>query len=190
MNPITIILTEGYSDWEIGVLAGIGRAFYGAQISFASPTGQAVRSVGGIETAQLERFEAPEDAVVVVCGGSEFEGETPPAIEDRLRAAREKGSVIAGICGGTMALARAGLLDEVRHTSNGPDYLAAVPQYRGQGLYVDQSAAVSDGGIITAPAPAPASFALEVLVAAGVPREAAGQVTEMLALEHRKARES
>ena len=36
MLAITIVLTEGYSDWEIGVLAGIGGAFYSADIKFVS----------------------------------------------------------------------------------------------------------------------------------------------------------
>ena len=29
MLPITVILTDGYSDWEIAPLTGAGRAFFG-----------------------------------------------------------------------------------------------------------------------------------------------------------------
>ncbi len=141
-------------------------------------------SVGGITTQDLERFEAPDEGVVVVCGGSAFESDNPPDLADRLRRARDNGCVIAGICGGTLALARAGLLDEARHTSNGPGYLDAAEEYRGVAHYVDQPQALRDGAIITAPAPAPGSFAVEVLTAAGVPSEAAGGVMDMLAKEH------
>lgn len=187
MSTITIVLTERYSDWEIGVLIGTGRAFYDADIRFVSPDGKGVTSVGGLDVGGLGRFVAPEAGVVVVCGGPMFESDAPPAIEAELRSAFDKGCAVAGICGGTLALARAGLLDDVRHTSNGAKYLAQVLRYRGQGFYVDQPAAVSDGRIITAPAPAPASFAQEVLMASGVPAEAAGQVMGLLGMEHTRA---
>lgn len=184
MLPITIILTEGYSDWEIGVLAGTGRAFYDADISFVSPDGEAVTSVAGLKVTGLARFEAPREGVVVVCGGAALEGATPPALEARLREAHNNGCVVAGICGGTLALARAGLLDDVRHTSNAPDYLGSAPEYGGAAHYVDQPSALRDERIITAPAPAPASFAMEVLIGAGLEQEAAGMVMAMLGQEH------
>lgn len=123
MKPITIVIAEGYSDWEIAPLAGVGRAFYGADIRFASPDGGSVTSVAGLTIADTDRFEPPTDGVVVVCGGPAFEGDNPPDLSERLRQAKAAGCVIAGICGGTVALARAGLLDQVRHTSNGPGYL-------------------------------------------------------------------
>ena len=148
MLAITIVLTEGYSDWEIGVLAGTGRAYYGADIGFVSADGGPVTAVSGLKTEALERFSAPTGGVVVVCGGPAFESETPPEIEGRLKQAHENGCVIAGICGATLALARTGLR------------------------------------IITAPAPAPASFAAEVLTAAGLEAEAAGVIMAMLSQEH------
>lgn len=184
MLAITIVLTEGYSDWEIGVLAGTGRAFYSADIRFVSAEGGAVTAVSGLRTEALERFSAPDGGVVVVCGGPEFESDTPPEIEERLKEAYENGCAVAGICGGTLALARAGLLDDVAHTSNGLDYLKGVKTYRGAAHYRDQPQAVRDRRIITAPAPAPASFAVEVLTAAGFEGEATGAIMAMLSQEH------
>jgi len=184
MLAITIVLTEGYSDWEIGVLAGTGRAYYGAEIGFVSADGGPVTAVSGLKTEALERFSAPTDGVVVVCGGPAFESDAPPEIEERLKQAHENGCVVAGICGATLALARAGMLDDVAHTSNGRDYLQTVKSYRGAAYYRDQPQAVRDGRIITAPAPAPASFAAEVLTAAGLEAEAAGVIMAMLSQEH------
>ncbi len=40
----------------------------------------------------------------------------------------------------------------------------AVPGYRGHDGFVEPFAAVSDGGVVTAPATAPVSFAREVLM--------------------------
>ena len=124
--------------------------------------------------------------MIVVCGGPVFETETPPDLSSRLRDAHKAGCAIAGICGGTVALARAGLLDRVAHTSNHPGYLEEfAPGYDGADHYIDRPRAVRDGAIITAPAPAPASFATEVLGAAHLEEAEAAVVETMLAAEHR-----
>ncbi|MGO1071322.1 DJ-1/PfpI family protein [Lysobacter sp. CA199] len=70
------------------------------------------------------------------------------------------------MCGGTRALAAAGLLDERAHTSNEPGYLSGVPGYRG-GAHYREDVCVSDGLIATAPGTSPISFAqacLRILV--------------------------
>lgn len=186
MRPITVILTEGYSDWEIAALTGAGRAFFNADITFSSPAGGALRSAAGLPVADTAGFQPPQSGVVVVTGGPAWESDGAPDIGEALRQSLANGAVVAAICGGTIALARAGLLDHVAHTSNGPGYLDQhAPGYAGSSHYVDQSPALRDGDIITAPAPSPASFAYEVLVAAGLDPEAARQIPSMLAEEHR-----
>jgi hypothetical protein len=77
------------------------------------------------------------------------------------------------------------LLDDAAHTSSGPDYLAGfAPNYAGASKYVDQPYAFRDRSIITAPAPAPGSFATQVLAAAGLPIDAAAQIEDLLSREH------
>ncbi|KKB78759.1 hypothetical protein VW35_09640 [Devosia soli] len=186
MHPIMVILTESYSDWEIAALTGAGRAFFNADITFCSPTGGALRSAAGLPIVDTARFQLQQGGVVVVTGGPALEGGSAPDIGEALRQSLANGAVVAGICGGTIALARAGLLDDVAHTSNGPGYLEQhAPGYAGRSCYVDQSPALRDVNIITAPAPSPASFAYEVLVATGLDPEAARQIPDMLAQEHR-----
>lgn len=186
MLPITIVLTEGYSDWEIAPLSGLGRAFFGAPIVFTSLEGGALSSAAGLHVADTERFCAPNKGVVVVCGGPRVEQDDNDLLVQQLQLAYENGCIVAGICGGTVALAHAGLLDTVRHTSNAPGYLDEhAPRYKGAAHYVDQAKAVRDGAIITAAAPAPASFAVEVLVAAGLDAETAQIIQELLAKEHK-----
>lgn len=70
------------------------------------------------------------------------------------------GIPVAAICGATAGLARGGLLDHRRHTSNSPEYLAAT-QYRGMALY-ENAPAVTDDNLITASGIAPVDFAQHI----------------------------
>ncbi len=84
-----------------------------------------------------------------------------------MRAANWDQRLIGAICGGTRALASAGLLDRVQHTSNSADYLADVSGYHGRDFYRDIPTALRAGNIITAPGTAPVSFMKTVLEALG-----------------------
>ena len=58
---------------------------------------------------------------------------------------------MAAIDSGVLALARAGLLDDCRHTGNWAGQIATqVPDYRGTDQYDSDVLAVSDGGVISA----------------------------------------
>jgi len=72
------------------------------------------------------------------------------------------GMLIAAICGATLGLANAGLLDNRPHTSNDPAALKMFcPNYRGEDQYVNEPA-VTDGNLITASGLAPVEFAYHV----------------------------
>jgi len=79
-----------------------------------------------------------------------------------LKSTFAKGSTIAAICAATTYLGKKGILDELKHTSNDPDYLKAIaPEYKGEQNYVN-SPAVIDQNIITANGTAPIEFSREV----------------------------
>ena len=61
-------------------------------------------------------IEVARDDVVILCSGLEVRKHTTPALLNWLRRAARKGSVIGGVCTGTYALARAGLLNGRRAT--------------------------------------------------------------------------
>ncbi|MGA9870593.1 MAG: DJ-1/PfpI family protein, partial [Rhodococcus sp. (in: high G+C Gram-positive bacteria)] len=65
---------------------------------------------------------------------------------------------IGAICGATLGLARHGLLDARRHTSNALEFLQAAPEYAGAEHYSDERVVV-DGTVVTAPGTAPLEFA-------------------------------
>ena len=69
----------------------------------------------------------------------------------------------------TAGLARAGLLDERKHTSASADYLAATG-YAGASHYVDERAVV-DGDLITAGPQSPVQFARATLERLGLASE-------------------
>jgi putative intracellular protease/amidase len=73
----------------------------------------------------------------------------------------DAGVPVAAICGATAGLARAGLLDERKHTSAAKEYLQATG-YRGSDRYVDARAVV-DRDLITAGPDSPVQFARAVM---------------------------
>ncbi len=88
-------------------------------------------------------------------------------LEIILRQLHDASVPIAAICGATLALAGAGLLNDRTHTSNLRDFLTKAPEYRGGDYYRDDLA-VRDRGVITASGLGATEFAREVLAELGV----------------------
>lgn len=188
MSKIAIILTPGFADWEYGMIAGTGGPFYGFNVQYFAPEAGEVPSQGGLvavvqkELGELSKWH-PD--VVVVVGGQGWETAEAADVSGLLRDQHDRGATVAGICGGTLALARSGLLNNRRHTSNDADFLSRnAASYAGADHYVSSPSAVSEDRVITAPGTAPASFAAAVFEAAGLDQAAVGQFKGMLAAEH------
>lgn len=188
MPKIALILTPGFADWEYAYIAGTGGPFYSMDVGFFTPTPGEVVSQGGLATNVSRSTDEIDDwkpNVVAVIGGSGWARDGAPNIADVLTAQRERGATVAGICGGTLALARAGLLNGVRHTSNDPSFLTDnEPNYAGADRYEAVPSAVSDDRIVTAPGTAATSFAAKVFQAAGLDAETVEQFRAMTAAEH------
>ena len=188
MAQIAVLLIQGFADWEYALIAGTGRAYYGAEIEFFTEQAGEIHSKGGLPAHISKNFSdiaqwKPD--VVAVIGGSLWMSENAPQISRLLNDLHHEGITIAGICGGTLALARAGLLNEVAHTSNHPDFLPQYAQgYTGKKHYIDTPAAVSHSGIITASGMAPVSFTAAVFDAAGIDKTETIKLRTVLAAEH------
>ncbi|HEY9013036.1 MAG TPA: DJ-1/PfpI family protein [Devosia sp.] len=169
MTTIVTVLTEGFADWETTLLNAVAHGYYGLDVAYATPDGKPVKSAGGMRVAAdlaVEDIELDKVDAVVFCGGTAWQSPGAPDIAKLAKAAVKKGKVVAGICDGTMALAKAGLLDDVAHTSNGAGYLDGTG-YKGQSRYRDVPYAVADGCIVTAPGTAPVRFMEAVMQALG-----------------------
>ena len=188
MTRAITILTENFADWETALFNSTARLYYGLYTQFATPGGVPVTSSGGmLVTPQLalEDISLADLDLLMVCGGSSWQSGKAPDVSALLRAAREQGIVLAGICDGTRVLAQAGVLDNVRHTSNSADNLRDTG-YAGAALYQDVPWAVADGSIITAPGTAPVSFTAEVLRALGIADDNLASYLAMHGAEHGK----
>lgn len=187
MARVGLILTPGFADWEYAFIAGTASPFYGIDVRFFAPATGQFRSQGGLTVTvdnSLQQCLDWKPDVVVVIGGVVWESAEAPDIRDFLHASRSSGATVAGICGGTLALARAGLLDTVPHTSNSADFLQNADSYKGSMLYRSSSTAVMADRIITAPGAAPVSFTCAVFEGAGLSSESISQFRAMLAAEH------
>ncbi|MCP3059083.1 glutamine amidotransferase [Myxococcus sp. K38C18041901] len=167
MAHIAFVVIPPFADWEPGLLAASAREDFRDEVSWWSPGGRPVPSIGGL-TVQVDGAVedlSPDkmDALVLIGSGTWMTPESPD-LTSLLRHSAEVGRVVAGICGATLALARAGLLDGRAHTSNDLEFLQKhAPGYQGVAHYRDVPQAVRDGNIITASGAAPTTFATEVL---------------------------
>ncbi|WP_299947115.1 DJ-1/PfpI family protein [uncultured Microbulbifer sp.] len=188
MTKIAVILTQGFADWEYALIAGTGGPFYGMQIEFFAPQAEQLVSQGGLTVVisrQLNEIDDFQPAIIVVVGGTLWETTQAPDITSLLSTHHKQGGTVAGICGGTLALAWAGIFNDADHTSNSAAFLKQhVQGYSGEKHYRESAAAVSDQGVISAPGTAPVSFTAAVFEAAGLPADTLMQFRAMLAAEH------
>lgn len=188
MTKLAVILTQGFADWEYALIAGTGGPYFGMQVEFFTPEPGEITSFGGLTSLvsqSLSEIKQFAPTVIVVVGGSIWDTEQAPDIAELLKMHHENGVAIAGICGATLALAKAGLLNDVAHTSNSAMYVPQhVKSYSGQSLYRDVASAVSDNRVISASGTAPVSFAAAVFEAAGLAPDALQQFRAMMAAEH------
>lgn len=188
MGKVAVILTQGFADWEYALIAGTGGPFYGLDVQFFAPETGEVRSQGGLIAVVSQRMDeiikwSPE--VVVVVGGNIWASEDAPDLGKLLKTQHSGGGVVAGICGGTLALARAKLLNETPHTSNDVDFLIQNAKgYSGAEHFRKSTSAISDNRVITAPGTAPVSFTAAIFESIGLDQDAVLQFKKMLAAEH------
>ena len=168
-----LYVLDTLADWEPGHLTAelnSGRYFAAAgeriPVRTVGVTAAPVTTKGGlrlIPDTTLDAITPGESAVLILPGGDTW---LEPVHDPALAKAADflaAGVPVAAICGATMALANAGMLDERPHTSNNLGALQAMCHgYAGAEHFVD-APAVADGDLVTASGMAPLEFAKEVL---------------------------
>lgn len=175
--PIAYIsVYDTFADWEPGHLLAELRTgrFTGTPfaVSSVAESLDPVTTMGGLrlQPDALLADADPGAADLLILPGAELwdagGGAAFAGLAERFLAA---GTPVAAICGATFGLARVGLLDDRRHTSAAPEYLAG-SGYAGGALYEDARAVVDDnnGLLITAGPDSPVQFAGATLEALGL----------------------
>ncbi len=171
---IHMVVFDGFADWEPSYALAELRRSGGHEVVTVGFTGNEVTSMGGLRVRPdraLADVRADDVRLLILPGGDMWEREDayPRAqLEALIGELIATNKPVAAICGATVAMARAGLLDDRRHTSNAASYLAEqVPSYRGAELY-EPSLAVYDRGVITASGLGPVEFARAIFAEVGV----------------------
>jgi putative intracellular protease/amidase len=161
-----ILVFDGLADWEPALaLCEINKSgkFDVVTVGF---TESPIITMGGYKVSPhiaLDDIHPDEAAIFIMPGGEMWEQGPHENIINLLRQFHAKSINIAAICGATLEIARAGLMNGLRHTSNAKGYLKAmIPDYRDDEFYVDKLA-VTDKNLITASGLGNVEFACEIV---------------------------
>lgn len=166
---IYIFIFTSFSDWEIGyVSTGINNPMMQIdqgkyKVKTFSIDGKPVVSMGGLKITpdmSIEDVTFSNAEMLILPGGAIWENKENKKISSLAEKFHNKQIKVAAICGATLGLAKKGMLDDVKHTSNSAGYLS-MSGYKGMGKYLNDLVA-NDQGIITASGTAPLEFAYEV----------------------------
>lgn len=166
---VHLFIFETLADWEPGfAIAGINKPAFQTQpgrysIKTVGLNPTPVKTMGGVTLLPdltLDQLEPAQSAMLILPGGDTWnEGQNIEAAQ-KAKDFLAADVPVAAICGATAGLARLGILDDKRHTSNAADYLQAT-NYQGAALYINEPA-VTDGQLITAAGTAPLDFAYHI----------------------------
>lgn len=176
-----LYILDTMADWEPGFLLaelGSGRFFRSPDqrytLRLCGRTRDPVTTMGGLHLTPeltLGEIEPAVDRVLILPGADTWLDPLQVPEFETISRYLETGMVIAAICGATLGLAQAGLLDNRPHTSNDLNALKMFcPGYAGEHYYVTEPA-VTDGNLVTASGLAPVDFAYQVLKKLGLMRE-------------------
>jgi putative intracellular protease/amidase len=173
------------ADWEVGHLIAELRTgrFTGTPWNIATVAGsrEPITTMGGLRILPdllLEDLDPDSSNLLILPGADMWDAGGGGAFAATAARYLDAGVPVAAICGATVGLARAGLLDKRNHTSAAAGYLMATG-YEGGDHYVDERAVV-DGDLITAGPQSPVQFACATLRRLGLMSEPTLQAYEGL----------
>jgi putative intracellular protease/amidase len=176
MRTAYVAVYDTLADWEIGHLTvelRTGR-FTGQpwKVVTVAESAEPVTTMGGLRIVPdmvLAELEPEDGDLLVLAGSGQWDDGGGDAFAKMAQRFLDHGVPVAAICGATAGLARAGILDERKHTSAAKEYLQATG-YQGSDNYVDERAVV-DGDLITAGPDSPVQFARATLERLGLADE-------------------
>ena len=172
-NAVYVYVFDTLADWEIGYIDAeihSGRYFRKdrepLRIVTMGNSKKTVVTMGGLKIVPdivIDAFNMNDAAALILPGGNTWTDQIHDGVLSLAGKCLDNEIVVAAVCGSTIGLARAGLLDRRYHTSNALEVLKMVcPNYTGEQYYMD-TPSVTDGNLITASGVAPLEFAVNVL---------------------------
>jgi len=168
-KTIYLFVFDTLSDWEIGyTTAGINNPMMQLKpdqytLKTFSIDGKPIRTIGGIKIVpdiSMEEVLLSDAKMLILPGGVTWDKGGNKEVAILAKQFHENNISIAAICGATLGLAKAGLLNTIPHTSNSKEYIT-YSGYTGSDYYISTQS-ISDDGIITASGTAPLEFARDI----------------------------
>jgi putative intracellular protease/amidase len=172
-KTVYMYVFDTMADWEWGYVTAelkTGRFFKKDVLPFTvktfSLTKETIVTIGGVRIIPdiyVEEIVSEDCALLLLPGGETWLDPMHAPVIEIVKNFLVGGIPVAAICGATIALAAAGILDQYLHTSNDLSFLKAVcPQYKGEKNYQSDSA-VTDRNLISAGGVAPLELAYHIL---------------------------
>jgi putative intracellular protease/amidase len=166
-DTVYVLVFDGFADWQVALALCEIRRPGDWDVCTVGFNRQPVTSMSGLRIVpdgSLHGLDLGAAALLIVPGGHLWLTTHHEQLADTVRRVYEAGAPVAAIGDGVVALARAGLTDDCRHTANGAGQLGReVPGYQGHEQYDANVLAVSDGGVITASHLGSVEFAREII---------------------------
>jgi putative intracellular protease/amidase len=179
MNGIELVHLAVYdtmADWEPGyAISRINNPLWQRspdrfRVQTVAETREPITTMGGMRIVPditLAELGPGSSAMLVLPGGLVWDTGGNGVFAEQAARFLRAGTPVAAICGATLGLARAGLLDEYDHTSSAAMYLEQASGYHGGGRYREEPA-VTDRGLITAGGTDPIDFAQHIFAKLGL----------------------
>jgi putative intracellular protease/amidase len=168
-NIVYFYVFDGFADWEAALALCEIRRPGDYRVRTVGQDRRPVQSMGGLTIlpdVSIDEIAAESAALIILPGGTAWERGEHAAIHAVLRRLHAGGTIVAALCGGVLALARAGLVDARRHTANYAGYIETyVAAYAGAAHCDTAMLAITDDGVITAGSVGGIEFAREVIAA-------------------------
>ena len=182
MTPfVYLYIQDTMSDWEPAYLLPelvSGRFFSSPEqryhLRLCGRTPDPVTTMGGIRLVpdmKIGEIDPARGNVLILPGSNIWMDPNQDEVLEIVKEFLKTPMITGAICGATMGLARAGLLNNRPHTSNDLDVLKQFcPGYTGDAYYINKPV-VTDGNLVTASGFAAVEFAFEVMKILQIMRE-------------------
>lgn len=166
MKKVYIVLLDKFADWEVSYVSlGINNNLSKShEIEYIGLKTGIIRSLGGLEVNIHKTLkDMIEPSAIILIGGDAWKTSDTIELKRAIDDAIKENVVVGAICGASEWLAANGLVDSIKHTSNGLDSIIAWENntYNGNAQYVNEQVVV-DHNVVSANGTAALEFSYQL----------------------------